>query len=118
MTTTKPETRPVTFQGREIATLQPSAEHVAVMVRMSKFEQNTGSDTRKQAAMINRVPVLGAALCADPDDWDTIEDGMAARTVTWEEVVDFIVGVCSVWGADNRAAKRATAKKTTARRAR
>jgi DNA primase len=59
-----------------------------------------------------------AGCFADPDDWADIEEMMALREITWEEVLDIIAQVGKVWNDEevpaNRAAKRAVKKATRA----
>ena len=107
------ETRPITFHDREIQTIKPTKEQVAVMVRLTRLKPAAETDVARQLATINRVPLLVGSMLASPDDWDWVEDGLADNTVKWEEVFDIAASILRVWfedDADNRAERRRVAK--------
>lgn len=116
------DTKPVLVGKLRVLVVRPNDEQVAVLVRFSRFEQNTRGDAKRQAAMINRVGLLASELCADYDDWAEIEDRLTTHAdhpdhLTWADVNTMLADMVKVWYADqNRETRRAT--KRTARRVR
>lgn len=113
-TTEAPEgAQPITFKGREILTYLPNEAQIAVIARLSLWDKNVGQDSMEKLRRgINRVGALLAGLMVHQEDWDWIEDGMAARTIDWAEVLDIFDLIGDAHGLKNRAARRA---KTTSR---
>lgn len=111
-------TKPITFKGREILTVEPTDEQFLAMVRLSKLPRSTeaGMSGHRMIATLNRVPDLVRALCASDVDAEWFEDSLIDGTVKIADLPDFVADVMLAWWADtgNRAAKR-TAKKATAR---
>lgn len=116
-TSTDAPTAPIEFGGRKIMTYLPNEAQMAVIARLSYWDRNVGKeDVQKLRAGINRVGTLLAGLMVEQDDWDFIEDGMAAREFTWEEVLGIFDLLADAHGLGNRATRRAA--KSTASRAR
>lgn len=136
-TQTPAETRNIEFHGRTIAVLEPTTEQWGLIVESSEWwrknqrglatvadrlrdadggtaanpaEEDAKNLARAGYRRIARVQTLIGALCAEDDDWDWIQDGMADRSIPWEEVI----GLPGVIGAafrddepNNRAERRA-----------
>jgi len=110
--------RPVVVARTRVLTNRPTEEQVAVLLRFGKFEQNTRGDAHKQAAMINRVPLLMQALCTHFDDWSDLEDRLALAEgdpdrVSWQDITQMLGDIIRVhMGEDaNREQRRAAAKR-------
>ena len=113
--TDTPAATPLTipFHGRDIPVLEPTTEQWGLIVESSEWwrknqrglagvadrlknadggDANTAEEeaaknlARAGYRRIARVQTLVGALCADPDDWDWIQDGMADRSIPWEDV--------------------------------
>lgn len=108
-TTAEAPTQPITFHGRMIETYLPTEAQIAVIARMSFVDPNS-RDVQKLRVATNRVGMLLAGLMANQDDWDFIEDGMAAREIEWDEVLNIFELIAEAHGLKNRAARRATGK--------
>jgi hypothetical protein len=140
--TDTPAATPLTipFHGRDIPVLEPTTEQWGLIVESSEWWRKNqrglatvadrlkaegGGDAATPAeeaarnlakagyTRIARVQKLIGALCADPDDWDWIQDGMAERTIPWEDVVDLpgVIGAAYRGGTvPNREERRAAAK--------
>lgn len=115
-TTTEP-TAPITFRDRTIQTYLPNEAQIAVIARMTFWsESSMGNDVQRLRAGINRVGKLLAALMVNQDDWDYVEDLMAAREVEWSEVLGIFSLIADAHGLSNRADRRQ--RKTAAPKAR
>lgn len=124
MAPTDTETRPITVKGRTYQTSEVSPTQVVVMLRieaaMRRLQRVNDLNTNPQAlgqakSLATRACSVVAGCFADPDDWQEIEEMMALREITWEEVLDIISQVGKAWSDEevpsNRTAKRAAAKK-------
>jgi len=112
-------TKPVSFKGRNIETVEPTEEQFLAMVRLTKLPPSDGMSGHRMIATMNRVPELVKALCASEVDAEWIEDGLIDSTVHVADLPEFCSQVMLAWWADdteptNRATKRA-AKKAGAR---
>lgn len=137
-TQTPAETRPIDFHGRTIPVLEPSTEQWGLIVESSewwrknqrglanvadrlKLADGGDAETPEQEQAKNlaragytriaRMQHLIGALCADPDDWDWIQDGMADRSIPWEDIVSLPGVIGAAFREDdepnNRAERRA-----------
>lgn len=137
-TQTPAETRNIEFHGRTIAVLEPTTEQWGLIVESSEWwrknqrglagvadrlkladggdadnpEQEQARNLAKAGyRRIARVQLLVGALFANEDDWDWIQDGMADRTIPWEDVVSLpgVIGAAFREGDEpnNRAERRA-----------
>lgn len=140
-TQTPADTKTIPFHGRDIPVLEPSTEQWGLIVESSewwrknqrglagvadrlKLEDGGDAATPEQEAAKNlaragytriaRMQKLIGALCADPDDWDWIQDGMADRTIPWEDIVSLPGVIGAAFRDDeepnNRAERRSAAK--------
>lgn len=109
-------TRPVTFKGREIETVEPTDEQFLAIVRLSKLPSSgDGLSAHRMLATLNRVPELVRALCASEEDAEWFEDGLVNSTLKIVDLPEFCADTMIAWWADkNRTTKRA-AKKAGAR---
>ena len=114
-------TKPIVVGGKRVLTLTPTPEQLTVMVRLAHFEANTRGDARRQAAMINRTPMLIQALCFNDDDWFDIEDRLVLPPthpdfLEWEVVTTMLADILKAHADEgaNRQQRRANAR--TARR--
>lgn len=122
------ETRNIEIKGRTYPTVQVTESQVVVMARVEAQIRRLGRTNRdinndpaalRQAqSLAIRATSIVAGCFADPDDWTDVEEMMAMRQITWEEVLDIIAQVGKVWADEevpaNRAAKRAVKKATRA----
>jgi len=114
----------VTFKGRVIPTVEPSEEQFLAMVRLSKLPRDAaGVSGHRMVATLNRVPDLVRALCASEVDEEWFEDGLVNGEVKIEDLPEFCANVMTAWwapedGGDNRATKRAAARKRAPAKAR
>lgn len=113
-------TKPVTFKGRKIETIEPSEEQFVALLRLANLPRSTdGISAHRMMATLNRVPNLCRALCASEVDAEWFEDGLVDGALKIIDLPDFCAEVMVVWwsGAEppNRAAKRATKKAPGAR---
>jgi hypothetical protein len=119
---TKPdvvETREVVFHDRKIAVLKPSVEQSTVLVRLARLKEPEHYSDERKIATINRLPLLVSSLCANEEDWDWVEDGLADGTVQWQEVIDLLADAFKVWDDKPAAADpAASARRSTAKRVR
>lgn len=128
----------ITFHGRDIPVLEPTTEQWGLIVESSEWWRKnqrglaTVADRIKHAdggdaatadeeaaqnlakagyRRIARLQTLVGALCYDPDDWDWIQDGMADRSIPWEDVVELPGVIGAAYregdGPNNRAERRA-----------
>lgn len=111
-------TKPVVFQGKRILTLEPTEEQVAVFIRLANFERNTRGDADRMIAMINRTPTLVSNMMYEFNDWAEIEDGLADKTVRWQEVIDLVGAIFMKWFGDRYAAGSRTERRAATKRAR
>lgn len=140
MTDTQPpaETKNIEFHGRDIPVLEPTTEQWGLIVESSEWwrknqrglagvadrlkladggdaatpdEEAAKNLARAGYTRIARMQKLIGALCADPDDWDWIQDGMADRTIPWEDIVSLPGVIGAVFreedGPNNREERRA-----------
>lgn len=107
---TADSTAPIEFHGRKIVTYMPNEAQMAVIARMTFLDPDT-QDVNRVRTHINRVGALLAGLMVEQADWDFVEDGMAAREFTWDEVLDIFNLIAQAHGLVNREQRRA-AKKT------
>lgn len=110
------EVKPIEFKGREIMTYLPNEAQIAVMARLTFWDRNVGEDVQKIRGGLNRIGALLAGLMVNREDWDWIEDNMAAREFDWSEVLDIFTLIGDAHGLHNRADRRA--RKATQSRAR
>jgi hypothetical protein len=139
--TQTPDTKTIPFHGRDIPVLEPTTEQWGLIVESSewwrknqrglagvadrlKLEDGGDAENPEQEAAKNlaragytriaRMQKLIGALCADADDWDWIQDGMADRTIPWEDIVSLPGVIGAAFREDdepnNRADRRAAAK--------
>jgi len=126
------------FHGRDIPVKDPTTEQWGLIVESSEWwrknqrglatvadrlkheDGGTAATPDEEAAQnlaragyrrIARLQTLVGALCADPDDWDWIQDGMADRTIPWEDIAELpgVIGAAYRAGDEpnNRAERRA-----------
>jgi hypothetical protein len=138
--TDTPAATPLTihFHGRDIPVLEPTTEQWGLIVESSEWwrknqrglatvaerlkseDGGTATTPEEDAARnlaragytrIARVQKLVGALLADPDDWDWVQDGMAERSIPWEDVVSLpgVIGAAYRQGElpNNREERRA-----------
>lgn len=152
--TQKPSTAPIQFMGREMLTYLPDDSQMALLIEASNWfgrerKQVLGLDdlppgiseedprvvaARRIAAegmkRVGRLQTIIGALFVEPDDWEAICHGMAAREIDWRLVAELPAVIMRAHNEaeqakfgeitgqiDNRAAKR-DAKKTATKRAR
>lgn len=112
------DTQPVVFHGKRILTLEPTEEQVAVLIRLANFERNTKGDAQRMIAMINRTPTLVSHLFYEFNDWAEIEDGLADRSVKWQEIIELVGDVFLKWFGDRNATGSRTERRAATKRAR
>lgn len=124
----------ITFHNREIAVLEPSTEQWALIVELNEWwrknqrqvagvadrlknddggsaatsDQEVARNLAKAATTrIARLQNLIGALLADPDDWDWIQDGMADRSIPWEDFTDLPARIGARYRGEEEPANRA-----------
>jgi len=108
---------PIEFKGRTIQTYLPNEAQVAVITRITFWDvEAMGKDKEKFRRGVNRIGSLLAGLMVNQEDWDWIEDGMAAREIDWADVISIFSLISDAHGLTNRADRRA--RKSTGTRAR
>lgn len=136
--TQTPTNTTIDFHGRTIPVLEPTTEQWGLIVESSEWwrknqrgiatvadrlktadggdattpeEEQARNLARAGYTRIARIQKLIGALCADADDWDWIQDGMADRSIPWEDVISLpgVIGAAfrEDDGANNRAERRA-----------
>jgi len=136
--TPTPTPTTITFHGRDIPVLEPTTEQWALIVELQEWwrknqrgiatvadrlkEDDGGAaetpaqETARNLAQaatsrIARLQKLVGALLTDPDDWDWVQDGMADRSIPWEDFTDLPALIGAAYRGEvepaNRAERRA-----------
>lgn len=150
-----PSIAPIRFLDRDMPTYMPDDSQMALLIEASNWFSRerrqvvsledlppglSDDDPRVIAAKriaaegmkrVGRLQTIIGALFVDPDDWEDICHGMAARRIDWRKVAELPAIIMRAHSEaeqakfgeiagqlDNRDAKRAAAKKTTTKRAR
>lgn len=104
--------KPVTFRGRTIETVEPTEEQFLALLRLSRLPVSTDISPHRMLATLNRVPDLVRALCASETDAEWFEDALVTSSLKVIDLPEFCAEVMTTWWAaeGNRATKRAVKK--------
>lgn len=143
----------IPFLGRDMQVTAPNEDQIAVLIaaqewfrrqrrRLDELEPQLDAlgEARKDETHpivaeahrlaqegirhVGRFQTILKTMFVDPEDWNDIQDGMAERSVRWQDVSDIPALVLEARNAGdaavpaNRAGRRAAAKKTAGRLAR
>lgn len=120
---TEPLTVPVRIGGRDVTMRPPSETQLAALL---DFERQAGlldkmqdgvDKNKRSVTLARRSLLLVEKLIVDAADWDWLMDSMVEQSVEWDEFNDIPSRLFDALSAnDNRAARRAAAKTTRARK--
>lgn len=106
----------VVWLERTIPCYEPTDEQFTAVLRLAKLPASGETTVKRMLGTLNRVPELCRMLMADEDDQEWLEDGIAFKRIKLHQLPDFLFGVIEAWwGEQNRATRRRTPKRTTAR---
>lgn len=114
--TTVPE-REITFLDRQIWVKMPSPEQILVWQRTAKRLQNFGTEAvngQQVLQALERLRMIIDSVILNQVDKDWLDDEMLAGNVDMNQATDVIPRTVEAFAEDdNRASRRAAARKTT-----